>query len=45
MPEIQGQGKGSWLDNPWFLLVAHVLLFVVLYLLWGWWDISRVPGR
>ncbi|BCP67325.1 hypothetical protein [Thermus thermophilus] len=38
--------KGHWLlDNPWLLLTLHVVLFVGLYLIWGWLDISRVPGR
>ncbi|GAA5335407.1 MULTISPECIES: hypothetical protein [Thermus] len=39
MPE-----KEHWLlDNPWLLLGIHVVLFVGLYLVWGWLDISRIP--
>lgn len=39
--------KGHWfLDNPWLLLALHMALFVGLfYLIWGWLDISRIPGR
>lgn len=39
MPE-----KEHWLlDNPWLLLLLHTVLFVGLYLIWGWLDITRIP--
>lgn len=38
--------KEHWLlDNPWLLLALHAALFVGLYLVWGWLDIARIPGR
>lgn len=31
------------LDNNWLLLALGVLTPTVLYILWGLWDVSRIP--
>ncbi|MDQ7800040.1 MAG: hypothetical protein QN188_03555 [Armatimonadota bacterium] len=43
-----GNRNGPWVriaDNIWFWLVASNVFFFVVYLVWGAWDVLRVPSR
>ena len=42
-------GPGSWwpriADSLWFWLVASNVFFFLVYLIWGAWDVLRIPAR
>ncbi len=41
--------ESSWwsrvVDNIWFWLVASNVIFLLVYLLWGVWNVLSVPAR
>jgi hypothetical protein len=32
-------------DNIWMWLVLSNVIFFAVYVLWGWLDVLRIPGR
>ena len=32
------------MDNPWLLLALGVLIPLLSYTAWGWWELSKMPA-
>ncbi len=42
------RGNAPWsrvVDSIWFWLVASNVFFFLVYLVWGAWNVLRVPSR